>query len=90
MKKKNNLVVIKESKMRKLQTEATGRAAYIALVMFLSVLHDKNDFSVEQLQELSLNITNLSDLVAEGRVSYLDLERMLIEELGVTIGGPNV
>lgn len=86
--KKNKHLVLRESELRKMKAQANTEAVYMALVMFFTVLYEEFEFDTEKMNEVYGCIGRLSEAISEERVSYADLDRVLIDEMGVKIVRP--
>ena len=56
-----------------------------ASAMFLTILCDKFDMSVEEVQRFWKEVNKLSEEVAEQRVSIADLRTVLLEEYKIKV-----
>lgn len=69
----------------KAKDEAMAEAIQAAYAIIFTVLRDKHDYTVEQLNELWHEINDLSDSLAKGYVKVKDLLWVLKEEAGIKI-----
>ena len=83
--KTNKVIPIKESKLRQLEKKWTDNATSLALISFLTVLHDKEGYGRRRLSRVFRDVNKLSEEVNEGRVSLLDLKKVLEEEQGIVV-----
>ncbi len=83
--KTNKVIQIKESKLRQLEKKWTDNATSLTLIAFLTVLHDKEGYGRRRLSRVFRDVNKLSEEVNEGRVSLLDLKKVLEEEQGIVV-----
>ena len=83
--KTNKVIPIKESKLRQLEKKWTDNATSLTLIAFLTVLHDKEGYGRRRLSRVFRDVNKLSEEVNEGRVSLLDLKKVLEEEQGIVV-----
>lgn len=83
--KTNKVHQIRDSKLRQLEKKWTDNATSLALISFLTVLHDKEGYGRRRLARVFRDVNKLSEEVNEGRVSLLDLKKVLEEEQGIVV-----
>lgn len=85
-KKKNPAVSLRRSDVRNMKKAVTEDAVDKAMVFFFTVLHDKWDFSKEDLQKVFRQITELAEMVNQTPhyVTLEQLEKTLQEEAGIS------
>ena len=83
--KTNKVHQIRDSKLRQLEKKWTDNATSLALISFLTVLHDKEGYGRRRLSRVFRDVNKLSEEVNEGRVSLLDLKKVLEEEQGIVV-----
>ena len=84
-KKKNNVLHLRESDIRRIKKETTDAAIRYTIVVFLSVLRDNEGYGPKRLKRVYEAIEYLSDSIRRGYVSLDDLEKAMLDEAGVHI-----
>lgn len=86
-KKKTNprRIPVSQADLQKAKNEITVEAIQSAYAIMFTVLRDKHDYTVEQLNLLRHEINDLSDSLAKGYVKIKDLLFVLKDEAGITI-----
>ena len=85
MKKKNPHITIRESDIRRIKRECTENATNYAIILLLSVMHDKHGYGKKRLARVLNQLDNLADSVSEGYVKLEDLRHMIEDECGIII-----
>lgn len=87
MAKKTNprKIPVTQADLKRVVDDAATRAFRLSNVLFMTVLLDKFDFDIDQLNEAWKALNKLSDEVLEKRVSVHDLKMVLVEEYGIQI-----
>ena len=73
--------------VEKAKKQATGEAVEIALVLAMSVLHDKWGFGVTRLKRFWEQLNSYSDSVVLGYASVPDMKTVLKDEMGIEFTG---
>ena len=63
--------------------QATGQAMINTIYLILYVLIDKHGASMEEIQTLAQELNYMADSVANGYVSWKDIEHTVKEEYGI-------
>ena len=84
-KKKNPCITIRESDIRRIKKECTKNAVDFAVILFLSVMHDKHGYGKKRLARVLNQLDNLADSVSEGYVNLEDLRHMIEDECGIIV-----
>lgn len=84
-KKKNPCVHLKESDIKKIKSQAADKALKYGLVLFLTVMRDKEGYGLKRLQRVYENMIELADSINKGYVNWQDLETTLFEESNIKI-----
>lgn len=82
-KKKNPVITLRESDIRRMKKEVTDDAVRSAFVIIFMVMHDKWGFGKKRLARLLKQTAELSEMIAEGGVSLAQLKRILKDEQGI-------
>lgn len=69
--------------MRKLERKWIDRGSVLAMVSFLTVLHDKEGYGAKRLERVFKAWEKLAEEIGEGRVNIFDLKKTLEEEQGI-------
>ena len=85
MKKKNTHIMLRESDIKKMKRDASDKALKYGLVLFLTVMRDKEECEIEELQRIYDYMQDLADSINKGYVSLYDLEKALREEANINI-----
>lgn len=85
MKKKNPCVQLKASDVKKMKRDASDKALKYGLVLFLTVMRDKEGYGIKRLQRIYDNMQELADSINKGYVNLFDLEKTLQEEANINI-----
>ena len=84
-KKKNPYIQLKQSKIDKIKLDATNEGLKGAIILFFSVMRDKEGYGRKRLQRVFDATTNLADSVKKGYVKMEDLEKALKDEAKIRI-----
>ncbi len=84
-KKKNPAVVLKQSDVRNLKKDAANEGIKGALIIFFTVMRDKEGYGIKRLKRIYNAATDLADSLQKGYVKMEDLERVLVEEADIKI-----
>lgn len=76
---------MRPSDINKIKRQAFKDAVNYAIVIFLTVLLDKEGADADILQRVGREINDLSDSVSQGYCDLNDLKKVLREEYGVKI-----
>ena len=71
--------------LNRAKDKATREAAHLAMAIFLMVLKDDFDFTLEQVQHAWDRLDKLSEEVAEHRINASDLILTLRDEYGIDL-----
>lgn len=83
-KKKNPVIHLKQSGVKRIKEEATNEGLKGALILFFTVMRDKEGYGIKRLKRLFNEITDLADSLKQGYVKMEDLEQVLFEEANIT------
>lgn len=83
--KKNPVIHLRESDIRRIKKETTDAAIRYAFVLFLNVMRDYEGYGPKRLQRVYDGINDLSDSVSKGYCNMGDLERVLKDEANIHI-----
>ena len=86
MKKKNPVISMRESELRKLRDKHRNEGILFVTVIFLSVMRDKFGYGKKRLKRIYSAMEALAESVGEGYVRLTDLQIALEEEAKITIG----
>jgi hypothetical protein len=86
MKKKNPVISMRESELRKLRDKHRNEGILFVTVIFLSVMRDKFGYGKKRLKRIYSAMEALAGSVGEGYVRLTDLQIALEEEAKITIG----
>lgn len=67
------------------KAEATNKASRLAVIIFFSVLLDKEGYDRESLGRVWKHIEDRSEDIKTGRVKLTDWEKVLKEEYGIEV-----
>lgn len=84
-KKKNPVVHVKQSDVKKMKEDATNIGIKYALILFLSVMRDKEGYGLKRLKRVYKAAIELADSLNKGYVKWDDLEKALEVESDITI-----
>jgi hypothetical protein len=84
-KKKNPVINMRASEVRKLKAECTQEAIEATMAIFLTVMHDKEGYGLTRLRRLHKKINDYAELVAQGYVTIEKLKKALLDEMGIRI-----
>lgn len=84
-KKKNPVVNMRASEVRKLKADCTRDAIEAMMAIFLTVMHDKEGYGLTRLRRLHKKINDYAELVSQGYVTIEKLKKALLEEMGIKI-----
>lgn len=85
MKKKNPHIMLRESDVKKMKRDASDKALKYGLVLFLTVMRDKEGYGIKRLQRIYEHMQELADSINKGYVNLFDLEKTLQEEANINI-----
>ena len=85
MKKKNPHVMLRESDIRRIKHECTEEAANFAIILLLSVMHDKHGYGKKRLTRILEQTDWLADSISKGYVKLEELRHMIEDECGIVI-----
>ena len=84
MKKKNPMIQLKQSKIDKIKDEATNQGLKGALIIFFSVMRDKEGYGTrKRLPRLYKHMIDLADSIKKGYVKLEDLDKALKDEANI-------
>ena len=83
-KKKNPVVHLNQSKVNKIKEDATNEGLKGALIIFFTVMRDKEGYGVKRLKRIFDEMTDLADSLKRGYVNMKDLEKVLVDEANIT------
>lgn len=69
--------------VNKAKQDATQEALRRLLYLVLYILIDKHDAPREDIQQLAKEVNYYADSIAQGYVTWKDIERVVVEEYGV-------
>lgn len=84
-KKKNAHIWLRESDLRRIERECTHNATNYAIILLLSVLHDKWGFGSKRLAKVLSQTDELADSISNGYVKLEDLRSMIEDECGIRV-----
>lgn len=84
MKKKNPIVHLRESDIKKIKEDATNEGIKCALIMFFTVMRDKEGYGVKRIKRLFNYTAELADSLKKRYVKMQDLEKVLADEADIT------
>lgn len=84
-KKKNPVIQMRASDIRKIKTQTTEEALEAAMAIFLTVMHDKEGYGMKRLKRLHKRLNEHAEMVSEGYVSIKELKEALFDEMGIRI-----
>ena len=83
-KKKNPIVHLRQSDVRKMKDEATNQGLKGALIIAFTVMRDKEGYGTrKKLPRFYKRMTDLADSIKKGYVKLEDLEKTLKDEAGI-------
>ena len=82
-KKKNPVVHLNQSKVKRMKEDATNEGLKGALIIFFSVMRDKEGYGRKRLKRIFNHATDLADSMQKGYVKMEDLEKVLKEEADI-------
>ena len=85
MKKKNPCIQLKQSKIDKIKEDATNEGLKGAIILFFSVMRDKEGYGIKRLQRIYDEVVDLADSLKKGYVKMEDLEKVLKDEAKIRI-----
>lgn len=85
MKKKNPIIQLRESDIKRIKRETSDQAVKSSFTIFFTVMRDKKGWGIKRLQGLYDDIQDLADSISKGYVSLFDLEKVLREEANINI-----
>lgn len=78
-------IPVSQADINKAKEEVRHEAAAYAFAIMFSVLRDKHEASIDELQQFWREVTELSQSISEDRVSVSDLLHVLKEEAGIVL-----
>ena len=84
-KKKNPVVHLNQSKVNKIKNEATNAGIKYALILFLTVMRDKEGYGLKRLKRIYKEALELADSINKGYFKWDDLENALQVEADIKI-----
>lgn len=85
MKKKNPHITLRESDIRGIKRDCTEKATNYAIILLLSVMHDKHGYGKKRLSRILNQLDDLADSIAKGYVRLEDLRSMIEDECGIVV-----
>lgn len=83
-KKKNPVIHLKQSDVKRMKEEATNDGLKYAIILFFSVMRDKEGYGIKRLKRIFDEVTELADSINKGYVNWKDLEEVLLDEADIT------
>lgn len=77
--------MLRESDVKKMKRDASDKALKYGLVLFLTVMRDKEGYGIKRLKRIYDNMQELADSINKGYVNLFDLEKTLQEEANINI-----
>lgn len=74
-----------QADVNRAKQEATQEALRRLLYLMLYILIDKHDAPREDIQQLAGEVDYYAESVTQGYVTWKDIERVVVEEYGVTV-----
>ena len=74
-----------QADVKRAKDRAQTDALNLAMVIFLTVLVDKQGYDKAHIREVWNEVNSLSDSIAQGYVSFTDLRKVLAEEYDILI-----
>ena len=84
--KKNPVVHMRESELRKLRDQHRQEGILFTTVIFMSVMRDKFGYGRKRLGRIHKAMEDKAEAIAAGYVKLTDLQKALEEEAKITIG----
>jgi predicted ferric reductase len=84
-KKKNPVVHLKQSDVKKMKEEATNAGLKYAVLLFFTVMRDKEGYGIKRLKRIFDETTELADSINKGYVKWQDLEKVLEDEADIKL-----
>lgn len=84
-KKKNPVVHLNQSKVNKIKEDATNDGLKYAIILFFTVMRDKEGYGLKRLKRLYDRVTDLADSINKGYVKWQDLEKVLADEADIKL-----
>lgn len=85
MKKKNPVVHLKQSDVKRMKENATNEGLKGALILFFTVMRDKEGYGIKRLKRIFDETTDLADSLKKGYVKMEDLENALMQEANIEL-----
>ena len=82
-KKKNHVVHLKQSHVKNMKEDATNEGLKGALIIFFTVMRDKEGYGRKRLKRIFKHATDLADSMQKGYVKMEDLEKVLADEADI-------
>lgn len=83
MKKKNSVVHLKQSEVKKIERKAADAGLKYAILLFFTVMRDKEGYGIKRLKRIYEEVTELADSINKGYVKWQDLEQTLKDEANI-------
>ena len=83
--KKNPVIPLKQSQIRKIKNEAVEKAMSDVTALFLMTLRDKEGYDMAGLKKVFREVNDLAVLVSEDRISLPAIHKILYDEAGIKI-----
>lgn len=71
--------------VKKAKQNATSEALRRMIYLMLYILIDKHDAPREEIQQLSEEVNYYADSITRGYVTWQDIEKVVVEDFGVTV-----
>ena len=84
--KKNPVIHMRESELRKLRDNHRQEGILFVTVIFLSVMRDKFGYGRKRLGRIYKAMEEMSEAISEGYVKLTDLQKALEDEAKITVG----
>lgn len=84
-KKKNPVVHLKQSDVKRIKEDASNAGLEGAIILFFSVMRDKEGYGIKRLKRIYAEVVNLADSVKKGYVKMEDLKKALADESNINI-----
>ena len=84
-KKKNPVIHLKQSDVKRIKEEATNDGLKYAIILFFTVMRDKEGYGIKRLKRIFDEATELADSINKGYVDWKDLEKVLSDEADIQL-----
>ena len=74
-----------QADVKRAKDRAQTDALNLAMVIFLTVLVDKQGYDKEHIREVWNEVNSLSDSIVQGYVSFTDLRKVLDDEYDILV-----